>query len=431
MVSINMTKKSRADENININVTGLAPNKKIIIRAASSDYYCINADIREFKLGDTWTSYGVFKTDDKGSIDLSKAESLAGTYTGCDQMGLFTSMQRAVKGNHELKYNLREIPENRQYTIHICVEDDGKVLAKSTHVKYFCDDSIMSKDIIESNLTARYFSSITVKLRPAVIVVSGSDGRIEKADAIAELLAMEGFSALAVSYFGLESTAESLSEIPLEIIKEAIAWLQKQESVDCSKIMIYGRSKGGEMALAAAARFPEISRIVACVPGAYVYEGLNKKMLPSKHSSWTFEGIELPYLRFTLGLSMQMGIKMLLKQKNVMPWLYHKILSRKGSDKAAIEVEKIKSPLLLISSDTDEIWTSKEQCERITERMKKHNNGHCCRHVTYSKAGHMLTIANQSIPKLKHQHRATQSWADANRDAWYETLSFLHNRNKQ
>lgn len=425
MVKINIVERSRADKDVNLKVMGLTPNQVVTIRATSSDYYCINADIRKYHVGDTWESYGVFNADSDGCIDLSQAKSLDGSYVGYDQMGLFTSMIRVVEKDDQLKTRLAEISENRQYTITIRVEADGNVLAEKMHIRYFCDDSIQSQDITQPNLTARYFTTKDGQPRSAIIVVSGSDGRIEKASAIAQLFAMEGYSALAVGYFGLDSTAVSLNKIPLEIIQSGIAWLQKQVSVDENSIMIYGRSKGGEMALAAASLFPGISRIVASVPGGYIYEGLSKNMLPSKHSSWTYRGQELPCLKFTFGLTLKMGLKMMMKQKNVMPWIYNELLSKAESEKAVIKVENINAPILFISSDTDEIWTSKDQCERMMKRLELYDSANDCKHITYNNAGHMLTIANQSIPKLNQEKRCTKEWADANRDAWHEVLDFL------
>lgn len=51
----------------------------------------------------------------------------------------------------------------------------------------------------------------------ALIIVSGSEGRIEKAQNIAQLLSSRGYICLAIAYFGLERLPKHLKRIPLEL----------------------------------------------------------------------------------------------------------------------------------------------------------------------------------------------------------------------
>ena len=85
--------------------------------------------------------------------------------------------------------------------------------------------------------------------KPAIIVLSGSDGGIEKAQNIAMMLSNHGFVTLAISYFGMNNQKSSLDRIPLENIEEALKYIQKLTFVDPAKIGIYGRSKGAEYSL--------------------------------------------------------------------------------------------------------------------------------------------------------------------------------------
>lgn len=132
---------------------------------------------------------------------------------------------------------------------------------------------------------------------PAVIVLSGSDGGIAKAQNIAQLLCGHGFAAMAVEYFGLEGLPDNLNAIPLEIVEKAAWFLARRNDVDSRRIGLYGRSKGAEMALAAAQRVPLIHAVVANSPSCQIMEGL-RGALPSRSSSWTWRGEELPYRRF-------------------------------------------------------------------------------------------------------------------------------------
>jgi len=44
---------------------------------------------------------------------------------------------------------------------------------------------------------------------------------------------------------------------------------------------------------------------------------------------------------------------------------------------------------LLISSDDDRVWPSKEMSEKIVERLKKHEFSFKYQHLSYDGAGHM------------------------------------------
>ncbi|WAG61048.1 acyl-CoA thioester hydrolase/BAAT C-terminal domain-containing protein [Clostridium estertheticum] len=282
-------------------------------------------------------------------------------------------------------------------------------------------------DVVEKGLLARYFTSKGNIKRPAVIVVSGSDGRIEKAQAIAEIFAMKGYSALAVCYFGLDGTPKNLNCVPLEYIENAITWLKKQDTVNEDKIAIYGRSKGGEMVLLAASIFKDITCVVASMPSCYSYEGIKKGGLPAHHSSWMYKGEEIPCLKFTYSIMFQLVIKMLQNKEGSLSWMYKKLIGEDNTDKATIDVNKINGPILMISSESDSIWPSKMHSEMAMKLLEKSKFKYEYKHITYEKSGHMITVPFQSIPSLEGSRVDIDSWAKANIDAWNDTIKFLDN----
>ncbi|MBD7912830.1 acyl-CoA thioester hydrolase/BAAT C-terminal domain-containing protein [Clostridium cibarium] len=416
---------SRTDEPVNIKLSGLLKNEKVTIRALSNDYYCINASI--FDVGDKsiWESYATFVADENGNIDLENAQPIEGTYENINNMGLFYSMsvKKNIKANVPTK--LSDIGENRSYTITFQVENNGVVIASKEHKRIYCDSNIRSVDIIENNLLARYFTTKDNTPKPAVIILSGSDGRIEKAQAIAELFAMHGYSALALSYFALEGTNVSLSCINLECVENAINWLKKQDTVIKNKIGIYGRSKGGEMALLAASMFKDISCVIANTPSCYIYEGLKTNKFPSKHSSWMYKGNEIPYIKFTFSILLKTLIKMMLRDKEGIAWMYSKLIDKGNINEATIPVEKIHGPILMVSSSKDKIWPSKIHCKTIVKLLKKSNFKYEYKHISYEKSGHMLTIPYQSIYPSNKYPDDIDSYGEANVNCWNETISFL------
>ena len=101
---------------------------------------------------------------------------------------------------------------------------------------------------------------------PALIIVSGSEGRIEKAQNIAQLLSSRGYICLAVAYFGLEGLPKHLERIPLECLMEAKDYLRQHPQVDSEKIGLYGRSKGAELVLAEESIFNDVQCLVLNSP---------------------------------------------------------------------------------------------------------------------------------------------------------------------
>ena len=424
--AINITPEiSRADEPVSIKISGLLKNEKVTIRIVSDDYYCINAPIR--KVGDNtlWDAYATFIADEYGNVDLGNTTPIDGTYKTCNAMGLFYSMKVKENKRGKLIQKLSDISENRKCTITCTVERDGKVITSKDHTRVFCDETIESVDVVEKKLLARYFTSKNNMKRPAVIVVSGSDGRIEKAQAIAEIFAMKGYSALAVCYFGLEGTSKDLNCVPLEYIENAITWLKKQDTVNKDKIAMYGRSKGGEMVFLAASIFPDITCVIANMPSCYAYEGIKKGGLPARHSSWMYKGEEISCLKFSCSIILQLVIKMLQNREGALSWMYKKLIDEGNTDEATIAVNKINGPILMISSESDSIWPSKMHSEMAMKLLEKSNFKYEYKHITYEKSGHMLTVPFQSIPRLKGSKVDIDSWAKANIDAWNETINFL------
>lgn len=416
--------KSFVDERVDITISGLRKNQQVVLRAVSEDYYCINAGMSEQGQNSVWESYGVFTADDSGTLSLGNVAPSDGTYQTCDAMGLFYSMKIKKLCRAEPPKELSEVSENRNFHILFTVEVDGKVLASEKHVRQFCDETVKSETVLQKGLIARYFTPGIVKKRPAVIVVSGSEGRIEKAQAIAEVLAKRGYSALAVCYFGMDGTLPNLNRIPLEIIEYAIGWLKNQDTVDEKHIGIYGRSKGGELVLTAASIFRDLTCVVANTPSCYVYEGL-KNGMSSRQSSWTYRGEELPFLKFSLSILLRMIIKKMLGQKDLVRWMYQQVIASVETDKSKIAVEKINGPILFLSSEADAIWPSLLHCETAVNRLSEKKFQYPYKHCTYEKAGHMLTLPYQSISSLKKCNGYLEEWEKACLGSWKQTTEFL------
>lgn len=60
----------------------------------------------------------------------------------------------------------------------------------------------------------------------AIIVLTGTDGGIANAKAIAKIFADNGFITLVVGYWKLRGLSKTLSKVPIEYIENATKWLK-------------------------------------------------------------------------------------------------------------------------------------------------------------------------------------------------------------
>src|SRR5689334_17074392 len=109
--------------------------------------------------------------------------------------------------------------------------------------------------------------------RPAVIVLSGSDGGIATANMFGEPLAASGFVTLCLAYFAMDGLPRNFAQVPLEYFGKAIDWLRTHPAVEAERIGVFGMSRGGETALLVGATFPSITAVVAGVPSHVVWQG--------------------------------------------------------------------------------------------------------------------------------------------------------------
>ena len=120
-----------------------------------------------------------------------------------------------------------------------------------------------------------------------------------------------------------------------------------------------------------------------------------------------------------------MIIKKLLGHKELINWMYNKIIDKGNSSQASIKVEKINGPILLLSSASDSIWPSLLHSETVIKRLTEKGFKFKSKHFTYEKAGHMLTLPYQSISTLDKCNGNLEEWEIACVDGWKQTIDFL------
>lgn len=400
------SKTKFADDDFDIQIYNLQKNQLYQIILSTQNFYCMTAKMST-STNSLWKSTAYFKSDKNGYISINHFPSVKGDYIGIWPMGLFYNMKIQKKKRIHLTMRAEDVPYNKEVLLNIKIyTEQGKLLASKDFIRYYQSPNVISEEIYFKKSYGRLYYNRDCSNAPAIIVLSGSDGRIEKAQNIAQLLSNKGYVTLALAYFGLNKIPKYLSKIPIENIEECISFLQSLEFVNENKIGIFGRSKGAEYALVSASIVSGIKCVVVNSPIHACVEGI-RGFLPSRESSWCYMDNELPYTEFS-------WINMF---KN---FCFRK-QTEKFSEKSVILVEKIKAPILISGSIKDEVWNSEQAIKKINNRLRMNSFKYPYSYKLYSSIGHMMPCAYQP----NNRYPSQKNIMDEAVDFWENMLMFF------
>ena len=368
-------RESLADQSLTtLQISNLPPHSTFTLRAKTKD-----------EAGVIWVSWGIFESDEFGSIDISKQAPLSGTFTTADPSAILWSMHPEGKMTDPVPKFEKSTVE--PLSIEISIRVDEVILAETTIKRLFnLATEIVREPVDEKGIKGTLFYPEGKGPHPVVICLSGSGGGYDETRA--SLLATHGYAAFAVAYFGAGSLPHELSEIPVEFFERALSWLKKQDMVDCSKIAVYGYSKGGELALLLGSLYPDIKAVAAFSGSSFVWQGLS---FGRPASSWTQGNKPLPYLPmkvpfFTI-------LKLLLGKKVAFRESYERGMQASNKrDAAVIRVEKINGPLFLVAGTEDQVWPAAEFADMIIERLKHAEYPYSYTYFKEEGAGHLVSL---------------------------------------
>jgi dienelactone hydrolase len=284
------------------------------------------------------------------------------------------------------------------------------------------------RDVREEGLVGTLFYKRGER-RPALIWLTGSGGGEVRGHAA--LLASRGFTCLSLAYFNAEALPKGLWEIPLEYFETAIRWLQRQDCVVPDALGATGISRGGELALLLGATFPQIRAVAAHVPSSVVWAGLGPGYAVNERSAWSYRGAPLPFLKGNAE-----GLNWRDKPVRLDQFYRNAMSDEAAVERAAIPVEKINGPVIMMSGTDDGMWPSTMMAELLMKRFKDKGFRHRAEHLCYQGAGHgiahvyvpttqilgfhqvaPITVTGGGTPKVN---------SDANKDAWPKVVAFLH-----
>jgi dienelactone hydrolase len=254
---------------------------------------------------------------------------------------------------------------------------------------------VVWEKVREDGLVATYLRPKGEMVRPAIVVLGGSEGGLKNTESLAYRFSEHGWAALAVAYFGVESLPETLANIPLEYIDRAAAWLQRQPLVEREHLAVAGSSRGGELALLVAAHNPVFTRVVAWVPSHVAWGSVGPH--DASVSAWTRDGQPLAFVPH------QREPDYSAKPYRGTPDFLAALRQTALANAAAIPVEKIRGAVLLLSGEDDQVWPAALMSRLAIKRLEAVRHPYRFEHIQFPDAGHLIMPgANPGLTEAKH-----------------------------
>jgi dienelactone hydrolase len=285
---------------------------------------------------------------------------------------------------------------------------------------------VIWRTVREDGLVATYLRPKGDVARPALVVVSGSEGGLKQTEGLAYRFAERGWAVLAVGYFGVERLPPALANIPLEYFDGAAAWLLRQPLLEPGGLAIAGASRGGELALLVAARNSAFTRVIAWAPSHVVW-GPVGPFADKSVSAWTTAGRPLPFVTHAREPDYS------AKPYRGTPDFIADLKQTSIADAAAIPVEKIHGAVLLLSGEDDQVWPSTLMARLAVKRLEAARHPYRFEHISFPQAGHLITPGSDpGLTEAKHPTGVVVAFGGtkaANRTAqeigWAKALEFL------
>lgn len=406
------------DEPLHAALRGFRPNEPVTVHSSAS-----------FTEGaGTWSATVTYVSDDTGAVDLDTQAPESGGYAVADANALIWALRPDDPATNARALNAGLEPWDL-----IVTASQGETTVSSTIRRNQVSSEVNLVEVREDDVIANLFLPEGKGPYPTVLVLGGSGGGF--ADRQAALLASHGFAAVSLAYFGVEGLPEELRRIPLEYFEAALTWIGEYPLLDSSRLAVSGTSRGGELALLLASRYPHIRSVVAWVPSGYVWGAISRieeEGSDDYFASWTYGGKAIPdagRVRNNAVAPDEHGVI------HLTPAYLDFIADENRSNAALIPVENINGPVLLITGKADTLWPSAHFSTLIEQRLRERGFDFAAEHLSYDDAGHSIgggispTTVTQSFHPIRKAYidlgGTPEGLARARADAWPRALEFL------
>lgn len=260
-------------------------------------------------------------------------------------------------------------------------------------------ETFAQKDTIPDS---KYYPAKGNSKNIVLILLGGSEGGLPNYYDIEKLTGL-GYPCFILGYFGTKNTPGSLEMIPIEYFEKELKVLQTRPELNGKKIVVWGGSKGGELALLLASKYKQIKGVIAAVPSSVVFQGLGGNLV----SSWSENGMSIPFVPFA-----PFDYSKIVNSQYVEVYRFS-LEQAESVSKATIKVENINGPILLLAGKEDTMWPSDQMCRMIIKRLDENKFTHWYKLFSYENAGHTLndgymmggTIEGNKNAKIDAQQR--------------------------
>jgi len=382
-----------------------------------------------------WRAEASFAADGEGTVDTSTMSPTIGSWTGVDASGPWWSMDFMDEAVAPTAFTASD----DALLATVTATADGQTSRQQVWRRWRAPG--VSVDHIEGDgFRSLVFLPDGTGSSPGVLVVPGSTG-VSAMAPMAALLASHGFVAAVVGYMEDEGLPASLQEIPIEVIAAAMTALSGHGRCAGANIGIVCASVETEGALSALAHIEGCvsSATVAIAPSHVVWQALSAGGQPPKTASWSMAGQPLAWVHMhgekLLGQMLRHSLFDRFSRHPKPAALHMRaafepaLADTDAVAAAAIPVEQIAGPLMVVAGGDDAMWPSVAMANAIATRRRKSGVGDDDAMLVFEHAGHF--IRPPVTPTTVPWNDSVVSGGDpaaiavAQTETWAKTLAFL------
>jgi pimeloyl-ACP methyl ester carboxylesterase len=324
-----------------------------------------------------YEGWAAFVADPSGVVDTSNVAPTKGSYEGVDPDGLVWSME------------LLDPTPGSGYDVDIEVTRGSGDVIEASFVRHPMGLGSLIENFEGEDYSAKAYRPDADGRFPTVVVLGGSEGGLPLFQAA--WFATFGFVGVAVGYFGLPGLPSSLLEVDVQGVGRALDHIKTQPYVDPEKIVLWGGSRGSELALMAGSRLDGVRGVIVEAPSGLRWASVHDPDAPA----WTVDGAGLPFMPYDPKASPEA----VMGPDGKVAWATTKMFldnmayaTQEQTDAATIEVESIDGPVLLLAGGDDQMWPSCALSEVAIQRRSQFEHSALLedRVVCFPEAGHAL-----------------------------------------
>ncbi|MEQ8248187.1 MAG: acyl-CoA thioesterase/bile acid-CoA:amino acid N-acyltransferase family protein [Alphaproteobacteria bacterium] len=363
-----------AGEPFAVVIRGGVPGTEVVLETRAIDFF-----------GDTWSARNVYLFDVAGTVDPGRQPPFEGSYEGVDALGPFWSMKRSQErlvqwGFGKYAQQLPQFFFTRDGVNRVSLR---ATLSDGTSASATAEFATTARGVTQRAVSdaALVGTWVTPNLPPPwpVVVVPGGRFGYRTAQTIALRLASQGYATLALAFTGVEDLPPPSNAVPLEYFDGAVLWVKRQPNVAADKVALLGIGPDAGLVLLLAARNPTaFAAVVAANPHSVVFPR-------QSGSPWTEDGRLWPHvpLAYWDDDFARTGHNYYILEKSL-------VLFEEAVAAARTPVERIESPVLLLSGADDWFQPSERMAREIADAMTDAGHGARVRHLNYADAGPTL-----------------------------------------